>query len=162
MIPSFRALVMKADNPQNNNVLQQSKLLLASLIKLDRQSFAPKNFFGWLTDVNGERFNPMEQRDADEFFVRYLDLLEEGLKGSKESRLIKSLFEGKFCNQLICIDCPHRSEKDEPFVTLSLQVKNKKNIHDSMTTLIDTEILQGENAYSWTFWENRKVSWVKR
>ena len=153
---------MKADNPQGNNVLQQSKLLIASLIKLDRQAFSPKNFFGCLTDVSGEKFNPMEQRDADEFFVRYLDLLEEGLKGSKESRLVKSLFVGKFCNQLICIDWPHRSDKDEPFVTLSLQVKNKKNIQDSLNTLIDSEILQGENAYNWTFWENKKVNCVKR
>lgn len=104
MISSFRALVMKADNPQDNIVINQSKLLIAALLKLDRQSFTPTNFFDSLTDVNGAKYNPMEQRDADEFLARYLDLLEEGLKGSKESKLIKSLFQGKFCNQLICVD----------------------------------------------------------
>ena len=101
MIPCFRASIMKADNPSKNEVLYQSKLMLAALLKLDKQSFSPRNFFNSLTDINGLPFNPAEQRDADEFFVRYLDLLEEGLKGSKESKIIKTLFEGKITNQLI-------------------------------------------------------------
>lgn len=147
MLPLFRALVLKADNPNRNEVLYQSKLLLSALLKLDRQSFTPKNFFSSLTDIDGTKFNPSEQRDADEFFARYLDLLDEGLKGTKESKIIKTLFEGKFCNQLICIDCPHRSDRDESFVTLTLQVKNRRNISDSLSNFVESEILQGENAY---------------
>jgi len=161
MIPTFRALILKADNPNNNDILHESKFMISALLKLDKQSYTPKNFFNCLTDVSGAKFDPMEQRDADEFFARYLDLLEKGLKGSKESKIIKTLFEGKFSNQLICIDCPHRTERDESFVTLNLQVKNKKEIKESLHNLIENEILQGDNAYSCTDC-NKKVSCIKR
>jgi ubiquitin carboxyl-terminal hydrolase 9/24 len=120
----------------------------SALLKLDKQSFTPQNFFNSLTDINGVKFNPIEQKDADEFFARYLDLLEEGLKGSKESKIIKTLFEGSISNQLICIDCPHRSDRDESYVTLNLQVKNKRNIKESLENLVENEILQGDNAYN--------------
>ena len=148
MMPLFKALILKADNPEHDEVLYQSKLMISALLKLDKQSFSPKNFFSSLTDISGTPFNPLEQRDADEFFARYIELLEDALKGSKESKIIRTLFEGKFSNQLICIDCPHRNDRDETFVTLSLQVKNKRDISQSLQNFIESEILQGENAYS--------------
>lgn len=161
MIPCFRALILKWDNPDRNDVLYESKLVWSALLKLDKQSFTPQNFFNSLTDINGAKFNPLEQRDADEFFARYLDLLEEGLKGSKESKIIKTLFQGTFANQLICIDCPHRSDRDESYVTLNLQVKNKRNIKESLKNLVENEILQGENSYNCSQCD-RKVTCVKR
>lgn len=166
MIPCFRASVMKADNPNKNTVIYQSKLMIAALLKLDKPSFTPRDFFSSLTDESGHPFNPSEQRDADEFFVRYWNLLEEGLKGTKESKLIKTLFEGKYANQLICIDCPHRSERDEAFVTLSLQVKNKKTIKESLAAFVESEILQGDNAYSCEQCSTKvtcmKRTWIKQ
>jgi len=161
MIPCFRTMVLKVDNPKANDVLYQSKFLMSVLLKLDKQSFTPRNFFESLTDVNGVKFNPMEQRDADEFFARYLDLLEEGMHGTDEAKQIKNLFEGQFSNQLICIDCPHRSDRDESFVTLSLQVKNKRNITESLFNMVESEILQGDNAYNCTECD-RKVNCIKR
>ena len=148
MIPCFRALILKAENPEKNEVLHQSKFMISVLLKIDRQSYTPNNFFNSLTDITGAKFNPCEQRDADEFFARYLDLLEEGLKGSKEKKIVKTLFEGKFSNQLICIDCPHRSDREEAFVTLNIQVKNKRNIDESLSAMIKPEMLQGDNAYN--------------
>lgn len=161
MIPCFRALILKADNSNGNEVLYQSKLLLSALLKLDKQSFSPTNFFNSLTDISGNKFNPMEQHDADEYLTRYLDLLEEGLKGTKESKIIKTLFEGKFSNQLIWVDCPHRSEREESFVTLNLQVKNKRDVDESLNTLIEAELLQGDNAYNCSECD-KKVTCLKR
>lgn len=101
MIPIFRSMVLNVKNHKNNEVLYQSKLMISALLKLDKQSFTPQRFFDSLTHSNGAKFNPMEQRDADEFLQRYLDLLEQGMSGTDEGRHIKNLFEGKFCNQLI-------------------------------------------------------------
>jgi ubiquitin C-terminal hydrolase len=161
MIPNFRSMVLNVKNHKNNDVLYQSKLMISALLKLDKQSFTPQRFFDSLTDSNGAKFNPLEQRDADEFLQRYLDLLEQGMSGTEEGRHTKNLFEGKFWNQLIWVDCPHRSERDESFVTLSLQVKNKRNIDESLSNLVEIEMLQGENAYNCTQWE-KKVTCIKR
>jgi ubiquitin C-terminal hydrolase len=53
------------------------------------------------------------------------------------------------------------SEREEPFFALSLAVKNKKSVAQSLATLTSGEMLQGDNAY---FCEKcgRKVEALKR
>lgn len=50
-------------------------------------------------------------------------------------------------NELICKGCPHYSEREELFLAVSLQVKNKKNINESLASFIEGEMLEGDNAY---------------
>jgi ubiquitin carboxyl-terminal hydrolase 9/24 len=69
-----------------------------------------------------------EQKDAFEFFSLLTEKLEKYLKKSPYSGLYKSTFEGVLSNQLICQGCPHSSERDEPFLGLNIEVKNKKHL----------------------------------
>lgn len=68
--------------------------------------------------------------------------------------------EGTLSNQLICKECPHGSETQEPFYTLSLEVSRQKSIHDSLVSpasdkfslknqklFIQGEMLVGDNKY---------------
>jgi ubiquitin carboxyl-terminal hydrolase 9/24 len=61
----------------------------------------------------------------------------------------------------VCKGCPHFSETEESFLSISLSVKSKKTIHQSFDAMIKGDILDGDNAY---FCErcNKKVSAVKR
>jgi hypothetical protein len=49
--------------------------------------------------------------DANEFFNNLFAKLEEQLKGTEEENLLKDVFGGELCNQLIPKECPHRSER---------------------------------------------------
>lgn len=69
------------------------------------------------------------------------------LKHAKYPNLIKEIFEGCLSNELICKGCPHASEREEPFLSISLQVKNRKSILESLDHFIAGEMLDGENAY---------------
>ena len=64
-------------------------------------------------------------------------------------------------NELICKGCPHYSERDEPFLKISVTVKNKKTLKESLEQLVEGEILEGENAY---YCEkcDKKVNTLKR
>lgn len=66
--------------------------------------------------------------DVDEFFNTLLDRLENSLKKEKNDFIIKQTFGGVLTNELICKGCPHKSEREEPFLAISLPVKNKKSI----------------------------------
>ena len=99
--------------------------------------------------------------DVDEFFNMFLDKLEDILKLTKQEYIIKRVFGGKLCNELICKGCPHYSERDEPFLAISLQVKNKKNILESLQSFVEGEMLEGENAYMCEKCDKR-VSTLKR
>lgn len=68
------------------------------------------------------------QMDVDEFFNMICDRLESKLKGTRQEKLLQNIWCGKMSSQLICRGCPHRSERDEQFYTISLDIQNKKDI----------------------------------
>jgi ubiquitin carboxyl-terminal hydrolase 9/24 len=166
MIVPFRASILTVRNQQEEekksaDVLYNSKLLFESLLSTGTSYHDPEHFFKTLRDVDGSELNPLEQRDADEFLSRYFEILEPQIKGTREFKDITNIFQGTFANQMICIDCPHKSEREEEFSNIPLQVKNKNSLEDAFDSFIDEEILQGDNAYYWDKCE-KKVSCRRR
>jgi ubiquitin carboxyl-terminal hydrolase 9/24 len=98
---------------------------------------------------------------VDEFFKMFMDRIEGLIKGTKEEKIMNNLFQGVFANELLCVDCPHYSEREEPFLAVSLQVKNKSNIQESLKFFIEGEMLEGDNAYFCEKCE-KKVNTLKR
>ena len=56
-------------------------------------------------------------------------------------------FQGVFANEFIGKECPHSKENEEPFMAISLQVKNKSSIKESLEYFVEGEMLEGDNAY---------------
>jgi hypothetical protein len=50
------------------------------------------------------------------------------MKGTPHAEAIKNHFGGVLSNEIISKGCSHSSESEEAFLSLSLQVKNKKDI----------------------------------
>ena len=48
---------------------------------------------------------------------------------------------------MICKGCPHYYEREEGFLIVTLEVKNKKNINESLEAYINGDLLEGDNAY---------------
>lgn len=121
----------------------------------------PKRFCASFRDENGNPICVNEQKDTFEFFSLFIEKLEVHLKDTPYQSLFKMTFEGVLCNQLICKECPHSSERDEAFLGLNIEVKNKKNLSEGLAKFIESEVLEGDNAY---FCEQckRKVNTIKR
>jgi len=66
--------------------------------------------------------------DVDEFYAMFLDRLETAIRGTPFEKTIQSHFGGKFSNEMICQGCPHKYDRLEQFLSISLPVKNKKSI----------------------------------
>jgi ubiquitin C-terminal hydrolase len=126
-----------------------------------KQYYSPKRFCHAFKDLDGNATNVLEQMDVDEFSNLLMDRLEHGIKGSGDEDLIKKHFGGIISNEIICRTCPHSSEREEPFFALSLPVKNKKSVELSLRSLIQGDVLEGDNAYHCDQCE-KKVAAVKR
>ena len=50
--------------------------------------------------------------------------------------------------QNISRECPHRSERTEPFTMLTAEVKNKSSLEDSLELYVTGELLAGDNKYA--------------
>lgn len=152
MIVPFRNSIQTVKNQREaeskvEDILYHTKLLFASLLDTGSTYHNPEHFFKTMKEIDGTDLNPLEQRDADEFIARFFDVLEPQIKNTAEEKKIKNIFTGTFNNQMICIDCPHKSERIEEYTTVSLQVKNKHSLQESLDSFIESEILQGDNSY---------------
>lgn len=114
---------------------------------LEKQYFNPKKFCMAFKDIDGSPIDPMVQRDVDEFFNMLIDRIENLIKGTKEEKVMKNLLYGNFANEFICKGCPHYSEREEPFMAIPLQVKNKRSVLEGLETFVEGEWLEGDNAY---------------
>ena len=153
MIPEFRDAILAVPPKKNlnlddsENLLYQFQLILAALKNSHKQYYDPRGFCYSNKDYEGKPVNVLEQMDVDEFFNNFLDKLEGEIKHSHNSEIIKKIFGGTLSNELICKGCPHYSEREEMFLALGLQVKNKKTLAESLDGFIQGEMLEGENAY---------------
>jgi len=152
MIPEFREAILAIPAKINGgddseNLLYQFQLIMAALKNSHKQYYDPRGFCHSNKDYEGKPVNVLEQMDVDEFFNNFLDKLEGQIKHSKNAEIIKKIFGGTLSNELICKGCPHYSEREEMFLALGLQVKNKKSIAESLDGFIQGEMLEGENAY---------------
>lgn len=130
-------------------------------MEVEKQYFNPKKFCKAFKDIDGSPIDPYVQKDVDEFFNMFMDRIESLIKGTKEEKIMHNLFQGVLANEFICKDCPHYSEREEPFLAISLPVKNKNSVQDCLKHFVEGEMLEGENAYFCEKCE-KKVNTLKR
>lgn len=56
------------------------------------------------------------------------DLVDQHLRDLKQTPVMQSAIGGKFTQQIICRSVDYKSEKDEDFYQVSLDVRGKKNL----------------------------------
>ena len=64
-------------------------------------------------------------------------------------------------NELICQVCNNSSKRDETFYILSVEVKNKKSVIESLNMYVSGEKLEGDNQVTCNIC-TRKVDSIKR
>ena len=81
-------------------------------------------------------------QDSNEFYLNFCDNIEDSLKKTKYEYLIQNLFIGKLCNKNYCTSCrniTYRSYRFEDFKDITLDVKDLKNIYESLDKYISED-----------------------
>ena len=145
LIPSFRESILNTESKiEEKNVLFQLKIVFNSLKFIDSKFFSPIDF---TKNFDNEELNVREQKDIDEFFNLLIDKLENNLQGTKNENLIKYFFQGRIIDNLTFQeDCSHNRKNEISFYSIQLQIKNKKDLFESLDSFIDGELMKDENA----------------
>uniref|UniRef100_A0A8D0HGX1 Ubiquitin carboxyl-terminal hydrolase 24 n=1 Tax=Sphenodon punctatus TaxID=8508 RepID=A0A8D0HGX1_SPHPU len=133
------------DNP-DDSVFYQVQSLFGHLMESKLQYYVPENFWKIFKMWNKELY-VREQQDAYEFFTSLIDQMDEYLKKIGRDQIFKNTFQGIFSDQKICKDCPHRYEREEPFMALNLGVTSCQSLEISLDQFVRGEVLEGSNAY---------------
>ncbi|KAH7944205.1 hypothetical protein HPB52_017147 [Rhipicephalus sanguineus] len=97
--------------------------------------------------VRWETLDSFMQHDVQELCRVLLDNMESKMKGTCVEGTIPRLFEGKMISFIKCKHVDYASRRMEPFYDIQLNVKGKKNIHESFQDYCATESLDGDNKY---------------
>lgn len=95
------------------------------------------------------------QEDAHEFLRYVIDaMLTSQLHGherldpvSKETTVVHQIFGGYLHSQIVCMKCRHKSEKFDPFLDVSIDLKNVGSVEMGLKKFIEPEMLHGKNSY---------------
>ncbi|XP_057829363.2 uncharacterized protein LOC131040449 isoform X2 [Cryptomeria japonica] len=151
MQPEVRKTVLGciecADAEKKNSVLFQIQAMFGALLGSSLDHYTPQGFWGAFRNPDGMPINIREHQDAFEFFNRLYDAIDETLKTYHPEATLAKIFGGIFAQQIICRGCPHKSEKEEAFAAISVDVKNKKNLLESLESFVQGDLLEGEDAY---------------
>ena len=122
----------------------QIKKLFASLKYFESQFYNPKTF---CSNFDGQVLDIHEQMDADEFYSRLLDKLEEYVKDNADYKdLFKAMFGGMNVDELLFKECGHKRENEFFFNSIQLQVSGKKNLEESLNSYVKGEMMEGNNS----------------
>eukprot|EP01130_Rhizamoeba_saxonica_P015756 TRINITY_DN711_c6_g1_i1.p1 TRINITY_DN711_c6_g1~~TRINITY_DN711_c6_g1_i1.p1 ORF type:complete len:2276 (-),score=421.97 TRINITY_DN711_c6_g1_i1:69-6896(-) len=134
MIPSLRNSIFNVDSIESGSILESIQNMFAHLEISDRQDYDPTPFCIALG------IDPRVQQDAEEFFNMICDRVETELKGTNQDGIISDTFKGTLHRELICDeDNSHISEGWEDVYTLSVEIKNKKDIHEALSSFFGGE-----------------------
>lgn len=125
----------------DDNVLHQLQKLMANLELSERQEYNPWEFCFAFKEFDGSPTNTAEQKDAQEFLNLLFDRLDTALKDTSRKHLLRSIFGGRTCSQLVCGECGKVKNKLEDYYNLSLTVKDIKSTYDSLAQLVEGEVI---------------------
>ncbi|XP_052783474.1 probable ubiquitin carboxyl-terminal hydrolase FAF-X isoform X2 [Mya arenaria] len=144
----------------NLGILKQIQLIFGNLAASKLQYYVPKGFWKHFR-LWGDPVNLRDQHDALEFFNSLVDSLDEALKAMGQISILQKVLGGSFADQKICKDCPHRYQREEPFTSLNVDIRNHHNLRESLEQYVKGDLLEGANAYHCDKC-NKKVDTVKR
>jgi ubiquitin C-terminal hydrolase len=172
-VPECRNDMLKVNIEDRESFMYQLKLLFAHLQASEKQFYDPWDLCQVYTDYDGQPVNISQQMDVDEFLNVLFEKVEQGLKNTPQKDMLRNCFGGKIVHQIICkepvtvgdreytVQDPYKSEREESFYTLQLEVKHKRSILESLRLYVDGEALEGDNKYLCEE-ANKKVDAVKR
>ncbi|KAK4687825.1 hypothetical protein P7C73_g2281, partial [Tremellales sp. Uapishka_1] len=119
-------------------------LVFASLQYTEKQIVDPTGL------VEVLKLNKSDQQDAAEFSKLFISSIEHEFKRQQEPTLksfIQDQFEGRLRYVTKCEKCHYRSEKENTWLELVIDLKDNTTLKDRIKAFLGTEILDGDNKY---------------
>ena len=180
MQPNIRRNVLSAvdatDALPADSVLCQLQATFGALHASRLDHHRPESFWQAFKDYDGQPVNVREHQDALEFLTRLQEQVDAAVKppaapgapppapGTPPGPTppLEQVLGGMLVNQIVCRTCPaHRSEKDESFTSLPVDIRNKSGLLESLSSFVQGELLEGDNQWVCEAC-GRKVDAVKR
>ncbi|KAF7115388.1 hypothetical protein CNMCM5793_002204 [Aspergillus hiratsukae] len=150
-----------SDPDASQRLLAETKKLFAYMQETWLRSVDPQGLVDTIRTYDNEPIDVTVQMDVDEFYNLLFDRWEAQISGPEDKKKFRSFYGGQLVQQIKSKECPHISERLEPFSAIQCDIKGKASLEESLQAYVEGEIMQGDNKYSCTSC-GRHVDAVKR
>ncbi|BDD63108.1 hypothetical protein MAP00_008050 [Monascus purpureus] len=160
----FREFMLQLDVPDpgsTHKLLDETKKVFGYMQETWLKSVDPQGFVDTIRTYDNEPIDVTIQMDVDEFYNLLFDRWEAQILDPEDRKKFRSFYGGQLVQQIKSKECPHISERLEPFSAIQCDIKGKLCLEDSLQAYVEGEIMQGDNKYSCTSC-GRHVDAVKR
>ncbi len=83
------------------------------------------------------------QMDVDEFYNLLFDRWESQMLTRNDKKAFRSFYGGQIVQQIKSKECPHISERLEPFSAIQCDILGKPSLVDSLNAYVEGEVMEG-------------------
>ena len=150
-----------SDPGASQRLLEETKKLFGYMQETWLKSVDPQGLVDTIRTYDNEAIDVTIQMDVDEFYNLLFDRWEAQIVGAEDRKQFRTFYGGQLVQQIKSKECPHISERFEPFSAIQCDIKGKSCLEESLQAYVEGEIMQGDNKYSCTSC-GRHVDAVKR
>ncbi|KAL8800419.1 MAG: hypothetical protein Q9182_005195 [Xanthomendoza sp. 2 TL-2023] len=146
----FRGFMLDADivdSRHTQRLLAETRSLFGymqgtALKAVDTQGIADSliNYENTLIDVS-------VQMDVDEFYNLLFDRWESQILSDAGKKTFRAFYGGQLVQQIKSKECPHISEREEPFSAIQCDIQGKTNLAESLSAYVGGEIMEGGSYF---------------
>ncbi|TVY49434.1 Ubiquitin carboxyl-terminal hydrolase 34 [Lachnellula cervina] len=161
---SFREFMLTApvaDGEDSQKLLSQTQILFSHMQNTLMRFVDPQALAGSIRTYEETNIDVNIQMDVDEFYNLLFDRWESQILAPDAKKQFRGFYGGQLVQQVKSKECPHISERLEPFSAIQCDIKGKTCLQESLQAYVDGEIMEGDNKYKCSTCD-RHVDAVKR
>ncbi|KAJ5080211.1 ubiquitin carboxyl-terminal hydrolase [Anaeramoeba ignava] len=128
-------------------VLFELKKIFQGLQRKEDKSQSTFEFCQTFKNIDGNPIKAGKQEDAIEFLHNLFDKIARALKNTENYDLLQKLFEVELVNHFICNEKRHKINHIEKELSVSVEVKHKTNLIESLEHYVEGEFMKAENQF---------------
>jgi ubiquitin carboxyl-terminal hydrolase 34 len=143
---SFRGFMLNAyvaDGGGSQKLLHETQKLFSFMQNSLKRYVDPSNLAASIRTYEETGIDVSIQMDVDEFYNLLFDRWESQILSTGDKREFRSFYGGQLVQQVKSKECPHISERLEPFSAIQCDIKGKTSLQESLQAYVDGEIMEG-------------------
>ena len=150
----FRGFMLSrsiADAGGSQKLLSETQRLFAYMQESWLKCVDPQGIADSVITYESSPIDVSVQMDVDEFYNLLFDRLESQIPSAVDKKTFRDFYGGQIVQQIKSKECPHISERLEPFSAIQCEVRGKGTLAESLNAYIEGEVMEGGRPISVSF-----------
>ncbi len=131
------------DGASSQRLLQETQIMFGFMQETMLKAVDSQGIAESLVTYDNTLIDVSVQMDVDEFYNLLFDRWEGQILLAADKKAFRGFYGGQIVQQIKSKECPHISERIEPFSAIQCDIKGKATLMDSLNAYVSGETMEG-------------------